>query len=113
MERNSPIAEKFQGRWRIVEMDNWSNDYLDLMETAHITFTDASDGEIAFGALIGWLDVRYGMRDGQPCAEFSWQGQDNTDSASGRGWLTMDEQGRILGRLFIHCGEESSLVCEE
>jgi len=100
MVHNSAVAAKFNGIWRIIEMDNWSNDYLDLIEPAHITFTDASDGEIAFGALTGWLDVRYGMRNGQPCTEFSWQGQDETDPASGRGWLTMDEQRRIAGRFY-------------
>jgi hypothetical protein len=52
----------FAGRWRIVEMDNWDNDFLDLVEEAHLTFNGAADGEIAFGALKGFLDVRYGAR---------------------------------------------------
>ena len=39
-------------------------DFLDLVETAHLTFKGAADGEIAFGALKGFLDVRYGTRDG-------------------------------------------------
>jgi hypothetical protein len=42
------------------------------------------DGEIAFGALKGFLDVRYGTRDGSACAEFSWEGNDENDPASGR-----------------------------
>ena len=33
-----------------------------------------SEGEIAFGALKGFLDVRYGAREGSACAEFSWKG---------------------------------------
>ena len=45
------FAKAFAGRWRIVEMDVWDNDFLDLVEEAHLTFTGAADGEIAFGAL--------------------------------------------------------------
>lgn len=36
--------------------------------------TSPSKGEIAFVAVKGFLDVRYGARDGQACAEFSCQG---------------------------------------
>ena len=68
------FAKAFAGRWRIVEMDVWDNDVLDLVEEAHITFQGEADGEIAFGAVNGYLDVRYGSRDGSACAEFSWEG---------------------------------------
>ena len=67
------FAKAFAGRWRIVEMDVWDKDFLDLVETAHLTFKGAADGEIAFGALKGFLDVRYGTRDGSASAEFSWE----------------------------------------
>ena len=60
------FAKAFAGRWRIVEMDVWDNDFLDLVEEAHLTLTGEADGEIAFGALKGFLDVRYGSRDGRP-----------------------------------------------
>ena len=83
------FAKAFVGRWRIVEMDVWDKDFLDLVETAHLTFKGAPDGEIAFGALKGFLDVRYGTRDGSACAEFSWEGNDENDPASGRGWVSL------------------------
>lgn len=57
-----------------IEMDIWESDLLDLVEQAHLSFQGRSDGEIA-GALKGFLDVRYGTRDGSACAEFSWEGQ--------------------------------------
>ena len=37
-------------------MDTWDNDFLDLVEEAHVTFQGRSDGEIIFGALTGFLD---------------------------------------------------------
>ena len=75
------FAKAFAGRWRIVEMDNWDSDFLDLVEESHLTFEGKSDGEIAFGALKGFLDVRYGARYGSACAEFSWEGHDENDPA--------------------------------
>ena len=77
------FAQAFAGRWRLVEMDTWGSDVLDLVEEAHLTFTGASGGKIVFGALQGLLDVRYGSRDGSACAEFSWQGHDDNDPARG------------------------------
>ena len=106
------FARAFAGRWRIVEMDVWDNDFLDLVEEAHLTFTGAADGEIAFGALKGFLDVRYGSRDGAACAEFSWEGHDENDPASGRGWVAIGTAGRLVGYLFIHNGDDSGFVCE-
>ena len=40
------FAKAFAGRWRIVEMDVWDNDFLDLAEPAHLTFEGKADGEI-------------------------------------------------------------------
>ena len=84
------FAKAFTGRWRIVEMDVWDNEFLDLVEAAHLTFKGAADGEIAFGALKGFLDIRYGARDGSACAEFSWEGHDENDPACGRGWAVFE-----------------------
>ena len=106
------FAKAFAGRWRIVEMDVWDNDVLDLVEEAHLTFRGAADGEIAFGALTGQLDVRYGARDGSACAEFSWEGQDENDPVSGRGWVVFGTAGRLVGHFYIHDGDDSGFVCE-
>ena len=106
------FAKAFAGRWRIVEMDNWDSDFLDLVEEAHLTFAGKSDGEIAFGALKGFLDVRYGARDGSACAEFSWEGHDEDDPACGRGWAIIGTTGRLVGHFYIHNGDDSGFVCE-
>jgi hypothetical protein len=83
--RPPAMAKAFKGRWRISEMDVWDNDYLDLVEPAHIVFESENDGAFVFGTVKGWLDVRYGARDGSACAEFSWEGLNDTDPACGRG----------------------------
>jgi hypothetical protein len=75
-------------------MDVWDNDVLDEFEEAHITFKGGRDGEIAFAALSGSLDVRYGARDGSAGAEFSWEGFDDSEPVCGRGWATPGTAGR-------------------
>jgi len=73
MTRRTPgFARALAGRWRITEMDKW--DEVDLLGSAHITFTGNDSGELVFLALEADLDVRYGTRDGAACAEFSWEG---------------------------------------
>jgi hypothetical protein len=106
------FAKAFAGRWRLVEMDTWDNEFLDLVEPAHLIFKGAADGEIVFGALKAFLDVRYGSRDGAACAEFSWEGFDDNDPACGRGWAAIGTAGRLVGQFFIHNGDESGFVCE-
>ena len=112
MRRPPALAKAFKGRWRITEMDTWPDEYLDLIEPAHITFEDGSDGELVFGAVKGWLDVRYGKRDGRACAEFSWEGHNDADDASGRGWVVLSASGRLVGHIYIHNSDDSAFVGE-
>ena len=109
MAKEPRFAKAFAGeRSTIVEMDNWDGDFLDLVEQAHLPFEGQSDGEIAFGALKGFLDVRYGARDGSACAEFSGEGHDENAPACGRGWVIIGTAGRLLGHFYIHNGDNSA-----
>jgi len=44
-------AKNFRGSWRIVHMDTWDDEYLDLIEPASIAFDKGSQGEFVFGAV--------------------------------------------------------------
>jgi hypothetical protein len=112
MAKVAALAKAFAGRWRIVEMDVWDNDFLDLVEQAHLTFQGGAAGEIAFGALKAFLDVRYSARDGSAFAEFSWEGHEENDPACGRGWVVFGTPGRLVGHFYIHNGDDSGFVCE-
>lgn len=39
------LAKTFARRWRIVEVDTWDNDFLDLVGQAHLTFKGKSNGD--------------------------------------------------------------------
>ncbi|WP_246750187.1 hypothetical protein [Mesorhizobium caraganae] len=65
------------GRWRIVAMPDYVEDYRDMMEPAYIEFAANGSGEFAFGCVTGQI---FGMSDGNNVA-FSWQGNDEMDEA--------------------------------
>ncbi len=89
-------------------MDSWDRDAIDLLGPGFIEFAEKGTGEFGFVAVRGWLDCRWSERDGRPLVEFSWEGADECDPACGRGWASLTENGDLVGRLFIHLGEDSS-----
>lgn len=107
----SAPAAFFQGKWRVVEMDLWDRQAINLVEPAFLEFA-GQDGEMRFIAVRAWLDVRYGKRDGIPVAEFSWEGIDEGDQRSGRGWVMQATDTGLTGHIFFHNGDDSPFRCE-
>src|SRR5262245_49169933 len=101
--------EAFVGYWRIVEMELWDRDYLDLVVPAFIEFDGEQMGQFQFGTVRGWLDCRFEERDGVEVVEFSWEGVNDNDPGCGRGWAALQED-RLEGRLYIHRGDDSGFV---
>ena len=98
--RKSPLL----GKWRIVEMELWDADFLDMLEPAYIVFEAKEGGEFMFGAVRGELDCRYST-DG---VSFTWQGFDEMDPASGAGSVKLDQTGALTGEIRFHLGDEST-----
>ena len=92
------------GKWRIVEMELWDSDFLDLVEPAYISFEAQGHGEFVFGAVQAGLHCRYG----QDSVHFTWQGFDEMDPASGSGDASIEEDGSITGEIRIHDGDDST-----
>lgn len=107
----SLLAAPFQGRWRIAEMNLWDADALDLVAPAFLEI-GGQEGEMRFIAVSARLDVRYDARAGSPVAEFSWEGVDEGDPRSGRGWVAVGTAGRLVGHFYFHMGDDSGFVCE-
>jgi hypothetical protein len=103
----------FLGRWHIVSMSMWDEDYLNEEVQAFIEFDDKGGSSFQFGYVQGIIDYREGLRDGQPAAEFTWEGGDGADGTplSGRGWAVLDED-ELSGMIFMHLGDESEFDAE-
>ena len=108
-DRSTPIAELTR-RWRIEESDLWDRDALDLVIPAHIEFRSDGTGSFAFIAVKGWLDCRPATIDGQPGVEFTWEGTDDGDPVSGRGWAAPLDGGRLQLHIYFHMGDDSGFL---
>jgi hypothetical protein len=99
------------GRWRILEMDLWDRDGLDLVAPAFVEFSPDHTGEFGFIAVTGWIDWRT-AGTGRSGVEFSWEGTDEGDQVSGRGWAELHNDGVLHGHLYFHLGDDSSFRAE-
>ena len=91
-------------------MEQWGQDFVDLVAPGHISFADGGRGQMCFGAVEVTLDWRpdpTGVR-----ADFSFEGFDEGDKVSGRGWAESNG-GRLTGRIAFHLGDESGFVAEK
>jgi hypothetical protein len=88
-------------------MDGWDRDAIDLVGPASIRFRPDGTGDFGFIAVQGYLDCRYAMGGDRPVAEFSWEGDDEGDPASGRGWAEIEPDGSLTGHIFFHLGDDS------
>ncbi|MDT7803002.1 MAG: hypothetical protein QOI78_6435 [Actinomycetota bacterium] len=89
-------------------MSAWDRDAIDLAGPGFLEFAEDGTGQLGFVAVEGTLDCRPADRDGRPGLEFTWEGVDEGDQVSGRGWAVLADDETIEGRLFIHLGDESS-----
>jgi hypothetical protein len=106
--RKSQIA----GRWRIASMEMWDNDFIDAEVSGYINFDKGGLGDFQFGYVRCDIDWRETERDIEPAVEFSFEGMDEMDPTSGRGWAALKD-GKLDGMLFFHRGDESGFVAEQ
>ena len=97
------------GMWRIVETELWDLDDLDLIEPAHLTLEPKGHGTLGLLAIEALLDYRVAQREDLPAVEFSFEGSDEGDRISGRGWAVLDGE-QLRGRLFFHQGDDSGFT---
>lgn len=58
------------------------------------------------------MDCRDALIDDRPALEFSWNGNDECDPASGRGWAALQLNGSLAGRIYFHMGDDSAFRAE-
>jgi hypothetical protein len=91
------------GRWRITAMPDYEEDYPDMVEPAYILFGKVS-GEFVFGCVTG--QIHGGVDPEDTAIEFSWNGNDEMDEASGDGSAELQPDGTLSGQIDFHNGDE-------
>jgi len=111
MERNE--NNKYLGRWRIIEMELWDKDFIDLVGQGHITFKPKNQGSLQFGAVDCDLDCRLEKFGDVEVMNFSFVGEDEGDTIWGRGWAVIGRGNRLMGRIYFYQGDDSGFVASK
>jgi hypothetical protein len=101
---------KFLGKWQIVEMEQWDQDYIDLVEPGYIEFDEDDLGEFTFGTVHGFLDCRIQEKSIPQKIEFSWDGSSENDLANGRGWAVFEGESNIYGMPNMQMHSDCNIV---
>lgn len=104
MKRKS--GSPFAGKWRIVWMSGWDQDYVDMEVPGNISFGTGHSGSFQFGLVQAQMDCRINkLRTSR--IEFTWHGFDEGDEVTGRGHAEIVD-GELQGHLYIHLGDDSA-----
>ena len=98
---------KYEGIWHIVQMDMWDEDYFNMEVQAFIRISSNNLGSFQFGLVSGDLDGEVVRIDNTERFEFTWEGNDENDPASGSGWLKLVGQDKLKGSFKFHLGDRS------
>ncbi len=97
------------GKWRLIDMEQWDQEFIDLVEPGYIAFKKTGTGEMVFGAVslsLAWEKTQPGK------GVFTFEGFDEMDEVSGRGSAEV-VRGQLAGKIAFHQGERSGFVAEK
>ncbi|MEI6707003.1 MAG: hypothetical protein WCK96_07695 [Methylococcales bacterium] len=102
----------YSGNWHITEMELWDSDYLNMEVEAFIRIDADGNGEFQFGLVSGQINGELVTNQTDKRFEFTWEGNDECDDASGSGWFKLKNKDLIEGRIKFHDGDSSNLVAK-
>lgn len=103
---SSSKSTSISGHWRIVWMEEWEQDYVDLVEPGYVRIDDKGYGDFMFGVVTGGFHVNPEKRH----FDSKWEGSDECDEARGEIDGTIDEEGNegnLCGTISFWNGDES------
>jgi hypothetical protein len=103
------VKSSYTGTRYIVSMEAWDTDYIDAAGRGHLRIDQDGCGFMQFGAVEAALDCRSEDVGGNQRLEFTFQGVDEGDPVSGRGWGTVSGP-EMTGRICFHWGEASGFT---
>lgn len=101
---------RYAGVWHIVEMEQWDEDYFNMEVQAYLRLASDGAGDFQFGLVSGDLDGEVVKVKNLERFEFTWEGQDENDPASGSGGLMLSGKEKARGRIKFLRGESSEFL---
>lgn len=97
------------GKWRIVELPGYEDEYADMVEPAYILF-EAGCGEFAFGCVTGAFVDGAAHGSERAAIAFDWNGNDEMDAVCGSGSAEIQADGSLRGKIHIYRGDEIPFI---
>ena len=92
-------------------MERWDQDFVDADVPGFFEIKKNGLGEFQFGYIRCDIEWREGEHTGSPAIEFSFQGFDEMEPTSGRGWAKLDGEKLTGEVMFLH-GETSGFSAD-
>lgn len=93
-------------------MDQWDKEYIDLVAPGQIEIKKNGTGSFRFGVVEAVIDAKQETRNEGERLGFSFEGFDEGDEVSGRGWIEVN--GREMNGWFsFHGGDESNFKAKK
>ncbi len=102
------FKQKIIGKWRIISMSTWNKKYFDEEVPAYLKIEKNLSGEFHFGYVRGEIDGRIVKRGREEFFEFTFDGNDECDGASGSGWIAFKKENIAEGEFKFHLGDDST-----
>ncbi len=112
MSKKSKQPNPFTGRWRIVSMSTWDQEFVNEEEEGYFEFDQKNNGQFHFGYIHGLMDCRLTTRHGEPAVEWTWEGSDDMHPVQGRGWAIV-KNDELHGMIFFHNGDDSEFIANK
>ncbi len=101
--------DPYIGQWHITQMDAWDKEFFNMDGQATIQIEEDGGGRFKFGAVQSEIDGAVSDKR----FEFCFQGFDEGDSVSGRGWVTLKDTNTLKGEIRFFQGEKSGFDAEK
>jgi len=100
------MNDDYVGTWRITEMELWDQNFIDLVSPGQIVVFKDGWGSFNFGAVELDIDCTSPRSGKQGRIGFTFQGFDEGDEVSGKGWLKLHGD-ELKGEIHFHLGDKS------
>jgi len=96
------VSSTLKGTWKIIWMEMWDQEFIDLEVPGHVTFEGGGRGHFQFGCVHGF----FGWSAKDDYVDSCWEGSDEMDEAHGEIYAEI-KHGELQGTIEFFNGDES------
>jgi hypothetical protein len=93
------------GKWQITKMSDFAQKDVDMETKAFMVVQTGGSGSFQFILVEGEACGEFSQTHEGSLFDFTWQGNDECDEASGDGWIRSIDGKSAEGSIWFHCGD--------